>query len=219
MIKDFIRHPALTARFIVRRIGELRSKGLPRFRRSETDDFDLRFGVETAKYVQIVPTQSRNFSHGNRYSPAPESAVRWSIENCGLPTDDTTFVDVGSGKGRVLIIASTYPFRKIIGVEYSPELAAICQKNLSKVGAEKKCEVICGDAADFVFPDGNLLAFLYNPFDAFVLDKVLKNLAGTSGRTCVAQLGPGHDVIHRSGLARQMCSGDGPTLYEIIKPN
>jgi predicted RNA methylase len=43
---------------------------------------------------------------------------------------ETTFVDIGSGKGRALIIAAEYAFKRIIGVEYSPSLATICRRNL-----------------------------------------------------------------------------------------
>jgi SAM-dependent methyltransferase len=216
MFVGLIRHPVLTARFLAKRIKEVPTKGLPGLRRQQDDDFDRKYGVETSKLVQIVPTESPNFVHGSRYSPAGETEIRWCIDNCGMPYNETTFVDVGSGKGRALIVAAMYPFKKIIGVEYSPELAAICRKNLLKLRIREKCEVIMGDAADFRFPDENLLVFLYNPFDSVILNRVLKNLAGTRGRVRIAQLGPGHDVIRSSGLAQAICSGEGPTLYEIV---
>jgi SAM-dependent methyltransferase len=217
MLSELLRHPVLAIRFIVRRLKEVPTKGLPNLRRAEDDGFDRRFGVETSKVVQIVPTKSPNFSHGVRYSASSESAIRWSIENCGLALDETTFVDVGSGKGRALIVASMYPFKRIIGIEYSPELAAICRNNLKMLSAVNRCEVVVEDAVNFGFPDGNLLAFLYNPFDGTILNRVLHNLAATNGQVRIAQLGPGHEVIQGSGLARRICSGDGPTIYEIVR--
>jgi SAM-dependent methyltransferase len=153
---------------------------------------------------------------GTRYSAAGESVIRWCIEHCGMPHHETTFVDVGSGKGRVLIVAATYPFERIVGVEYSPALVAICRNNLQKLHISDKCEVIVTDAADFKFPDGNLLAFLYNPFDSAILERVLKNLAATRGHVRIAQLGPGDDVILNSGIAGTIRPGNGPTLYEIV---
>lgn len=218
MINELVRHPIIAARFITRRIMEIPSKGLPRFRKYNDDEFDRKYGVETSKLVQFVPTNSRNFSHGNRYSAASESAIRWCIENCGMALDTTTFVDVGSGKGRALIVATFYPLRGIVGVEYSPELAEICTENLQRLGLRDRCDVVVGDAAEFNFPEGNLLVFLYNPFDGVILERVLKNLASASGRVRIAQLGPGHEIIRSSGLAREVCSGDGPTIYEILKP-
>jgi hypothetical protein len=61
------------------------------------------------------------------------------------------------------------------------------------------------------------LAFLYNPFDATILRRVLMNLAATEHQTRLAQLGPGHDVIRASGVARVIrSSGHGPAIYEIL---
>jgi SAM-dependent methyltransferase len=218
MFNELVRHPIIAARFITKRILEIPSKGLPRFRKPNDDEFDKKYGVETSKLVQFVPTNSRNVSHGNRYSAASESVIRWCIENCGMALDTTTFVDVGSGKGRALIVATFYPLKKIIGVEYSPELAEICCANLQRLGLQGRCNVVVGDASEFSFPDGNLLVFLYNPFDGVILERVLKSLASSSGRVRIAQLGPGHEIIRRSGLAREICSGEGPTIYEILNP-
>jgi hypothetical protein len=86
------------------------------------------------------------------------------------------------------------------------------------MGLQSKAEVVVCDAAEFCFPDGDLLVFLYNPFDGVILERVLKTLAAASGRVRIAQLGPGHEIIRRSGLAREICSGDGPTIYEILNP-
>lgn len=218
MLGEIIRHPILSARFIAKRIREIPAKGLPKLSKAESDDFDRKYGVETAKTVQIVPTSSPNFVHGVRYSASGESIIRWCIENCGMPYSETTFVDVGCGKGRVLIVATMYPFRRIVGVEYSPQLAAICRQNLDKLNISQKCELNVRDAVDFVFPKENLLVFLYNPFDSTILKNVLTRLAAIRQTVRIAHLGPGHDVIQQSGLARIVCSGEGPTIYEMLKP-
>src|SRR5580700_2365271 len=69
---------------------------------------------------------------------------------------DFVFIDLGSGKGRTLLMASDYPFRRIVGVELLPALNQIAQDNLNKYrGESQKCfamESICGDATEFVFP-------------------------------------------------------------------
>lgn len=217
MIGNLLRHPILTTLFVAKRIREIPSKGFPSLRsRKSSDDFDQKYGVDTAKIVQIVPTNCDNFIHGTRYSPSPENAVRWSIENCGMPLEDTTFVDIGAGKGRALIVALAYPFRKIVGIEYSSELARICRRNIDNVGDTDRCEVITQDAVEYDFPGGNLLVFLYNPFDAVVLRQVLTKLSMLEAKVRIAQLGPGHEVIRTCGFSRIICSGDGPTIYEIV---
>ena len=97
-----------------------------------------------------------------------------------------TFVDLGSGKGRTLLMASEYPFRRILGVEILPELHEIARENLSRYKSEsQKCfalEAICGDAADFPFPAEPLVLYLFNPLPEpglrTVIDRLDQSLRG-----------------------------------------
>ena len=93
---------------------------------------------------------------------------------------DFVFLDLGSGKGRTLLMASDYPFRRIVGVELLPALHRIAQENLSKYHSEsQKCfalESICGDATDFQFPAEPTVLYLFNPFPEAGLRKVIANL-------------------------------------------
>ncbi len=72
--------------------------------------------------------------------------------------NDFTFIDLGSGKGRTLLMASDYPFRRIVGVELLPSLNQIAQQNLAQYhSASQKCfamESICADATTFTLPEG-----------------------------------------------------------------
>jgi SAM-dependent methyltransferase len=93
---------------------------------------------------------------------------------------DFTFVDLGSGKGRTLLMASDYPFRRIVGVELLPSLHQIAQQNLRQYKSEsQKCfalESICGDATAFPFPDDPLVIYLFNPFPESGMRQVVANL-------------------------------------------
>ena len=93
---------------------------------------------------------------------------------------DFTFIDLGSGKGRTLLMASDYPFRRIVGVELLSSLHQIAQQNLRLYKSEaQKCfavESICADATAFAFPDDPLVIFLFNPFPESGMRRVLLNL-------------------------------------------
>jgi len=82
--------------------------------------------------------------------------------------EDFIFIDLGSGKGRSLMLASDYPFRRIVGVEYLPELHRSAELNLGRYSGEnQKCrriECVCQDARDFEFPDEATVLYLFNPF-------------------------------------------------------
>jgi len=91
-----------------------------------------------------------------------------------------TFVDLGSGKGRTLLMASEYPFRRIVGVELLPALHQIAQENLARYRSEsQKCfvlEAVCADAIDFAFPVEPLVIFLFNPLPEAGVRRVVASL-------------------------------------------
>jgi len=93
---------------------------------------------------------------------------------------DFTFVDLGSGKGRTLLMASDYPFRQIIAVELLPALHQVAQENLPKYHSDsQECfsiEAICADATEFSFPAEPTVLFLFNPFPEHGLKQVIANL-------------------------------------------
>jgi methyltransferase family protein len=81
----------------------------------------------------------------------------------GFDFRDFTFIDLGSGKGRTLLMASDYPFRRIVGVELLPALNQAAQENLGRYQSKsQKCsaiESICADATEFPFPVEPTLLF------------------------------------------------------------
>jgi SAM-dependent methyltransferase len=96
---------------------------------------------------------------------------------------DFTFIDLGAGKGRALLMASDYPFARVMGVEFMPDLCRAAQENIASYSASsnerQKCEqmeMVCQDACDFQFPAGPLVVYLFNPFSEPVFVKVLDNL-------------------------------------------
>jgi hypothetical protein len=91
-----------------------------------------------------------------------------------------TFIDLGSGKGRTLLMASSYPFRRILGLELLPALNQIARDNLAHYNNPcQKCsamEAVCADATAFLFPSEPIILFLFNPFPERGLSSVMANL-------------------------------------------
>src|SRR5258706_4306772 len=97
-----------------------------------------------------------------------------------LDSRDFVFLDLGSGKGRTLLMASDYPFRRIAGVELLPALNQAAQENLIKYRSEsQKCfalESICADATEFPLPVEPTVLYLFNPFPEVGLKRMIANL-------------------------------------------
>jgi SAM-dependent methyltransferase len=103
------------------------------------------------------------------------------LKKCtNLDLAEFTFLDVGSGKGRTLLMASDYPFWRIVGVELLPSLNKIAQENIERYRSEsQQCfllESFCADAVSFALPETPLVIYLFNPLPESGLRQFLRNL-------------------------------------------
>ena len=148
----------------------------------EVHPFDRQFGVDTSKLIapEDLSSGKPQDLYNAGYFGVPPSVLRQILDRLPLDFEEHTFIDLGSGKGRGLLIASEYNFRAIIGVELSPKLHAIAVDNIARCrGLAQRCRnvrSIEGDATEFIFPPGPLVIYLWNPFEAPVFASVLANL-------------------------------------------
>jgi SAM-dependent methyltransferase len=142
--------------------------------------FDERYGVETSGLVYDLSTGHENDAYNNGYFGVAPSLFHQIFERLRLDYRRFTFVDLGSGKGRALLLASGYPYREVIGVELSPVLDRIARVNIARYagGHEHGMRIRCvqADAAEFCWPPGPLLVYMWNAFTEPVMRRVLKNL-------------------------------------------
>jgi SAM-dependent methyltransferase len=98
----------------------------------------------------------------------------------GFDFSEFIFIDLGSGKGRTLLMASDYSFRRIMGVELLPALNDVAQDNIAKYHSEsQQCfgiKSICADATEFDFPIEPTVLFLFHPLPESGLRRVTANL-------------------------------------------
>lgn len=156
-------------------------KSLAYTRIVEDDEFDRAHGTETSRRVHVtdLKIQNINWIHAEPYFPTPSRLLADIVEGLDLQFENLTFVDLGSGKGRVLLMASQFPFRRIVGVELSKELDAIARKNIAAYRGEQRCksiETICGDFTTFEFPSEPLFVYLYNPTSVQLSQILARNL-------------------------------------------
>jgi SAM-dependent methyltransferase len=145
--------------------------------------FDRRFDTDTAGRVppeQLGIADSAVREQAVLYLPSPTRVTRWMLDNIGVDHREFSFVDLGCGKGRVLLVASEYPFQRVVGVEISAELSDIARKNITRYRpTTRRCrdlEVENTDATTFDFPETNLLLHLYHPFEPAITSAVLSHL-------------------------------------------
>jgi hypothetical protein len=155
--------------------------------------FDQTHGVDTSGLVPAkhLITGHANDEHVTAYYGVAPSILRsliaqWRETVPPHPISSYTFIDIGAGKGRGLLVASELHFRRVIGIELNPALAAVARTNVAHwiethaadttAPLLAPIEVLEQDALDFDFPATPTLLFLFHPFEAPVLKQLLRRI-------------------------------------------
>jgi hypothetical protein len=144
--------------------------------------FDAEFAVATGGDARLsglsIASMNRRFGVDYR-GVDPEEFAR-GFSKLAIRHEEFVFLDLGSGKGRALLLAAPFPFRRLIGVEFARELHEIAAANLlswrDANGRSADFQLHCIDATEFDFPREPLVLFLYNPFGPAVVARVAQRL-------------------------------------------
>ena len=155
----------------------------PARRRSRYGDLDYDWEQRVNTTAGAVDWQTRLLGvFHSPYQPTEPALFREMMAGPLIDFREFTFVDIGSGKGRALLLAAEYPFRKIIGVELIAELHRAAEENIAAWRAQSPArstasiEAFCMDAREFVFPETPLVLYLFNPLPEPGLRQVVRNL-------------------------------------------
>lgn len=115
------------------------------------------------------------------YLPSRAATARRALDRLPIRDHrDYTFIDIGSGLGKILFLAAEYPFRGIHGVEFAVELHRLAEQNIARYRSPKRrcprIDSINVNAVDYRFPDESLVLYFFNPFGPAVMKTVLSNL-------------------------------------------
>jgi Histone methylation protein DOT1 len=144
--------------------------------------FDWQHGVRTCGKSNLADLTivGNNVGHAVHYHPSDPKFPFEVFSSLKIDHPSYTFVDFGSGKGRVLLLASEFPFSEILGVEFAAELHEIACENIRRYRSKtQKCKNVQSlnlDAAEFELPLTPLVLYLFNPFRPAVLSLVLQRL-------------------------------------------
>lgn len=183
-LRDSLRHRGAggSLRYYGRELVDMLRDLTPERRKSRYGDIDFDFdhGVDTTWATVTLRTRIREWLSGGQYQPSEPTLFREIIESLPVRPDGFTFIDLGSGKGRTLLMASSFPFRRIIGMELLGELNAIAAQNIVRYHSDgQRCfaiETHAGDARYFEFSAEPSVLYLFNPFPRHIWREVLANL-------------------------------------------
>ncbi len=175
-----------TARRFISTLWDFVRESTPSIRRQRYGDveYDWNYRVDTTGAT--VGWHDRLLGHFHSpYQPTEPALFREMIESLmraspGIDLREFTFIDIGSGKGRALLMAADYPFRRILGVELLPELHRVALENIGKYKSDsQQCfaiDCLLGDASELVLPPEPTVLYLFNPLPESGLAKMISNL-------------------------------------------
>ena len=198
---------------VASRLLEL-TPGRRRLRRMKDEkdrDFDSRYGVDTGGIIQLnqLRIDGTTWEYGVPYWAIDPDHFARLIGALAIHHEDFTFVDFGSGKGRALLLASEFPFKKVIGVEFSPELDSVARQNVRNFHSDRQqCReiglAVYIDTLEYPLPEGPGVYYFYNPFEKEIMQGMAARI-GQSYRERPAQIyvlyaNPQHsDIWERAG--------------------
>jgi SAM-dependent methyltransferase len=142
-------------------------------------DYDWDHRVDTTAATLSWRSRLIGLFHSS-YQPTEPTLFREMLGGMDVDFRKFTFIDIGSGKGRALLMAADFPFHGVLGVELLPELHRIAQANINRYASpSQQCfsvQSVCADAREFAFPPQALLLYLFNPLPEPGLRRLLENL-------------------------------------------
>jgi SAM-dependent methyltransferase len=171
-------------------LREVRSAALYRLAAQEGRRFDKTYGVETDALVRLTSLtlrSSRPVVESPNYVPSFSSMLRLAIRQLPGDLSEYVFIDMGSGKGRVLLTAAQFEFKRVIGVEFAEELHEQAQRNIVTFsGARQTREIqsVLSDARDFGIPEDKCVIYIFGTIAQYteLFDVILKNLERSYSR-------------------------------------
>jgi hypothetical protein len=145
-------------------------------------EFDRDYHVQTAGQIDLAALEvvGDNRDLGHFYLGTHSQAFRTLLASLPIRHAEFVFIDLGSGKGKALLLAAEWPFKAVIGVEFAPALHQVALANFRTYSnPNQKCFNLCSrntDVTAFEFPAEPSVLYFFNPFSEIVLRGVLENL-------------------------------------------
>ena len=134
--------------------------------------YDLILNINTQERLKVKKFQLYTPSYATQVlAPLHYLDQKISFKNY-------TFIDIGSGKGKALFLASRFSFDKIIGLENNKYLYNVSYNNLKKVKSKSKIKIYKISCFNFDYFKLNkkIIFYMYNPFNEKLTFKFLKKI-------------------------------------------
>jgi SAM-dependent methyltransferase len=132
--------------------------------------YEKKFGIVTSEFVR---SENQQYFH---YQGAPYLPLLRVLKVVYGFTGNVDFTDLGCGMGRALFVAEHIGYDQLTGIELNGNLLKMASENVLKYKGKRQDSVfdfVQNNVLDYSYQNKTTLYFLFNPFDAATLKKVL----------------------------------------------
>jgi 2-polyprenyl-3-methyl-5-hydroxy-6-metoxy-1,4-benzoquinol methylase len=140
---------------------------------------EKKYGINTIGVDELNDLPKEKKAHASVYQPINYYTAETLFNELVLEDLQGALLDLGCGKGRIFGIGAAYGFKEIVGVDFLESLCTDAIQTAQKVAtkySDVKMKVVCQDASNYIIPDNTSTIFLFNPFDAVILEEVIKHI-------------------------------------------
>jgi len=142
---------------------------------------EKKYGISTSGYDELKHLQEKgiDISHSTIYMPVNYYMLEKMMTEMSKLPHQKNFLDIGCGKGRAMVVAAHYGFKKIAGIDISKEFVDETKRNLAVVQQkfpQASLDVMLQDAFYYHIPADISVIFIFNPFDEVIMSGVVENI-------------------------------------------
>ncbi len=162
--------------------------------------FDYTHSVKTNGYIELNDLNIfQNREDATKYQASSYYILNKFFKKYKEMVYDSSVIDFGSGKGRILILAMRYGAKKCIGVEFAKELIDISVTNVESYklnnSLQTEIELIHDSALNYEFDETENFIFFYNPFNEKILNPILQKILQLHTRPLIVYINPVHKEL------------------------
>lgn len=140
--------------------------------------------IDKNESTNLVKKNIKFLKHSNRLQTVWLLNLKklYDLTKKNLDTRYYHFLDVGCGNGIALIYAhKRLVFKTYSGFDFIPNYVNVSKKNISNsikkkgVGVNNHITIFNANAGEYILQNKSYFIFMFNPFDAFIMKKFIKN--------------------------------------------
>jgi len=169
---------------------------------------EKKYNIDTSRLQDVnrISVKGGNLKHAEMYQGASYYLLEKVFDYMRTNKINSSMIDFGCGKGRAMVVAAAYGYKKVVGIDFASALCRVAWENINAVKENyPECEfhVMYEDVVNYEIDDNVNTFFFFNPFNEIIMKQVLKNMLTSLSRRhrdlYVIYINPQHKEVFLKG--------------------